>query len=259
MFLFCLAAVLGGLAWWVSRPRAADPVYKGKALSYWMKGYVTAYRGEDGKGRAGADEAVRSVGTNAIPLLLQMLRAKDIPGQARICWELRNQKTFKFYPLSAEDLHAEAQYAFAALGSKGKSAVPQLMQICEENKSSRLTAVLCLTHIGPDADEAVPLLVEVAGDTNFIPRLLALGALGAIHTRPEMVVPLLSNLLTNSSTPSELHAAWALQKYGPSAKSAVPALMQAVHGPNALVRGAAKDALTVVEPGWSVKEEQSAK
>jgi hypothetical protein len=60
-----LVAVVGGLAWQVTRPR--EPVYQGKPLSYWL---VRPARDPN-------FNALRALGTNAIPTLLQMLRAKD--------------------------------------------------------------------------------------------------------------------------------------------------------------------------------------
>src|SRR5690242_12224993 len=71
-------AAVAGLFWAVLPP--TEPSYDGKTLSYWLAQY-------EGIGSAGADtkepkaiesrEAIRHIGTNALPTLLRMLRAKD--------------------------------------------------------------------------------------------------------------------------------------------------------------------------------------
>src|SRR5215469_11736120 len=65
-----LLALLGGLAWEVLRTKdPPEPVYQGKRLGEWLAGY----NGPSPE----TDEVVRRLGTNAIPTLLRMLRAKD--------------------------------------------------------------------------------------------------------------------------------------------------------------------------------------
>jgi hypothetical protein len=65
-----LVAIGGVIAWQILRGREHEPVYRGKRLSLWLN-YRTALKAQE------AHDAVRQAGTNAIPTLLRMLRAKD--------------------------------------------------------------------------------------------------------------------------------------------------------------------------------------
>src|SRR4051812_24470518 len=70
-----LFALVGGIllfAFWPSR----EPAYAGKPLSYWLRQDFWSIRG--GKGPSPqAEDAVRQIGTNALPTLIRMLRARD--------------------------------------------------------------------------------------------------------------------------------------------------------------------------------------
>jgi len=63
-----LAAVVFAMAWAIERPR--EPVYKGSRVTEWLQAR-DQYRREE------AEEAVRQIGSNAIPSLIRMLQAKD--------------------------------------------------------------------------------------------------------------------------------------------------------------------------------------
>jgi len=79
VFAIVLLVLLGGLAWEVLRPR--EKMYEGRPLSYWLKRQEDAKYGlvtpEKQKLREQADETIRQIGTNALPELLRMLRARD--------------------------------------------------------------------------------------------------------------------------------------------------------------------------------------
>src|SRR4051812_22980361 len=73
-----LIAAIGGVICMALPPR--EPSYNGQPLSYWLArceetGPISADI-KDPKARE-CREAIRHIGTNAIPFLLRMLRAKD--------------------------------------------------------------------------------------------------------------------------------------------------------------------------------------
>src|SRR5437773_5748631 len=75
---FLLVTVLGLLIWGPSRPR--DPVFEGRTLTSWLDHHVASSAASppyNSPGWKKADQALRSIGTNAIPTLLEMIRAKD--------------------------------------------------------------------------------------------------------------------------------------------------------------------------------------
>jgi len=78
VLLVGLAMLLLGLVCYLVFRLPREPVYQGKALSVWLQTYNSA----SGPGRGSpawkeTDDALRHIGTNAIPLLLRMLRARD--------------------------------------------------------------------------------------------------------------------------------------------------------------------------------------
>ena len=70
-----LAVGVVGVLVWPAMRRPGEPVYQEKRLSEWLQGYDHA--GLKSRARDESDEAVRNMGTNAIPLLLQRLREND--------------------------------------------------------------------------------------------------------------------------------------------------------------------------------------
>src|SRR6478609_8731880 len=76
LFAFMVIAIVGGIAWQVLRPREQEPVYQGQPLSVWLEGYLSKFKW-NGPERQKADEAMRQIGTNALPTLLRLIKAND--------------------------------------------------------------------------------------------------------------------------------------------------------------------------------------
>src|SRR5437773_9802336 len=77
LICFLLAGIGGFLLWRASGPR--EPVYHGRTLSSWLDQKFPMVRPPVQQDWRAADEAIRHIGTNAIPVLLNMLRATDQP------------------------------------------------------------------------------------------------------------------------------------------------------------------------------------
>ncbi|MDB6067028.1 MAG: lyase HEAT-like repeat proteinHEAT repeat protein, partial [Pedosphaera sp.] len=243
LFGILIFAVVGGIAWLVWRPN--EPMYKGKRLSVWLKGYVY-----DPIQRPATDEAVRHIGTNAIPTLLRMLRAKDSPLKLRLVALAQKQHFFKVYFGEAWVLRTEGVFGFLALGADGKAAVPELIRMFEEDHSrdNQNLVAEALGSMGPAAAEAVPALVRSLGDTNPLTRCYAIGGLGRIHSRPEIVVSALVKCLGDQDARVRWLAADAIGAFGSDAKPAVPDLLKSLDDSNATVKTYAKDTLKLIDP-----------
>src|SRR5437667_12454749 len=76
-----LGATVTGATWLVLHRRAEEPVYGGKRLTVWMGQYLmhllAARSSPDRAKRDAAENAIRQIGTNALPTLLSMVQAKD--------------------------------------------------------------------------------------------------------------------------------------------------------------------------------------
>src|SRR5882762_6938554 len=75
-FAILAVVALAGSVREVWKPREPEPVFQGTPLSVWLTGLDEGSNGPRPDFRA-AREAVRQIGTNAIPALLRMFRAKD--------------------------------------------------------------------------------------------------------------------------------------------------------------------------------------
>ena len=244
-----LAAVVGVFAWRSEHP--SEPLYGGKSLSYWLKqGAVSWWTGDNTSVQLKAEAAVRLAGTNAIPVLLKMLRRKDSVLESKLHKLARRQRFLKID--HAEDVYWNDQGAqgFRALGPAAKDAVPDLIKIYEQQISERSQTTACwaLGFIGPDARAAVPSLLRALGDTNHVQaRYYAVEALGRIHAKPEVVVPALVRALDDPEDIRMGGAIEALGEFGPDARSAVPAIVVNVrrHREDSLV---ATEALKRIDP-----------
>lgn len=240
-----LLAVVGGIAWLALRPN--EPMYKGRRLSVWLEGFAG---GNTNISRFEADQAVRHIGTNAIPTLMRLIHANDSPLMLKIVALARKQHVVKVTHTPARVYHMEAEWGFFALEANARVAVPELIAMYEKNDSleDRTSATFALGYIGPAAGEAAPALVRGLGDADAKSRAFAAYALGRIHTRPDLVVPALVACMNDKNALVRMHATGALGPFGADARAAVPALLNALADSDQDVRQAAKDALKQIDP-----------
>jgi hypothetical protein len=220
-----LIAILGGFAWFVL-PAPPEPVYQGKRLTFWLED-LNGTRATQAE-RAKAEEAIRAIGTNAIPTLLRMLRARDTPLKLRLIALAQKQHVFKIHHTSAQELNMQAAEGIRLLGPAAASAVPQLIRLYDENPHywSRHMVVVMFGQMGPAARSAVPTLLRGLDDTNAFLRNNAAWALGVIHSQPDVAVPELMKRLSDPEEMVRANAARALGCYGHDARAAVPALTE---------------------------------
>jgi HEAT repeat protein len=231
-----LLVVLGGLCWLGYRQFTPDPVYQGKRLHVWLEPQPSPWFNKFGLVASlspEAREAVRQIGTNAIPRLLAMLRTQDSSLEPRLVALAQKQHYLKFTYVDAAHQHAQAALAFEVLGASASNAVPALLQIFENDTSvittqshwtSSRAALSSLGAIGPAAESAVPSLVRHTADTDSMIRTYACMALGKIHAQPELAVPALVLCLDDPG--SRYQALFALEQFGTDAKAAVPTLVR---------------------------------
>src|SRR5687767_7108012 len=111
-------------------PRYREPVYEGKTLSQWLEGHGANVQYDYHEGWAPAQKAITQIGTNGIPTLLRMMRAKTPPAPLL---KLRNWGgkwgVIKGPPRLAFALNQEALKAFKVLGTNAAGAVPELIAV----------------------------------------------------------------------------------------------------------------------------------
>jgi hypothetical protein len=208
--------------------------YHGKALTLWLQTYTSSARGSAEWKET--DEAVRHIGTNALPVLLHLIHAKDSPLKLRLVALARKQKLMRIHFVAAAERNIQASRAFIVLGDTAKGAVPELVKMFEENLSADSLSALedALTWIGPAAKPAIPVLLRTATNSNSKVRANALWALGEIHAEPQLCVPALIQGLNDSDSWARVSAAHALGMFGTDAQPAILALTELTKFPSVL-------------------------
>ena len=250
--LLSLAAL--GLVWLLLPARESEPVYQGKPLRYWLALY-TSGSGDVIEHAAQADEAIRHIGTNAIPTLLEMLQEKD--SFLKLKWMALLEKQHFIQPPQPAYVHNhQAALAFYRLAATASDAVPTLVQIYRGKISggSQYATLDALGGIGPPAGPAAtPVLLDALTNSANDSHLLALFAIRRIHGQPEVLLPVLINELKDSDVYVRLNAVEALAAYRLASKPAVPALVALLNDPNSSVRVQATNALKAIDPESAAK------
>ena len=195
---------------------SAEPTYDGKTLRVWLQAFQHGLNGSPEQDKA--TTAIEHIGTNAIPTLLKLLKDRN-----------------------SADENTSAMWGFRILGSNASAATPDLIRIYQKriSGSSQYYTARSLGMIGPAAETAVPYLLDsvtnpTATDSKYPQDFAAVMALGQIHADSETVVPVLISLVHSTNRGVAVVSVEALGKFGPSARDAIPVLLQVT---NPLARG----------------------
>jgi hypothetical protein len=153
-----VVATLGALLWMLSSPGEREPVYQGKTLTWWLSDFwpgrnPTPEKMEQDK------LAVRQIGTNALPILLQWISARDAPlKQKMVAWIYRHPLA-PFRRESSTDKNMLAVSGFSILGkSQAAPAVPVLVEIVRTGGGEKTSGfnnvtfpILALADLDPEA------------------------------------------------------------------------------------------------------------
>jgi hypothetical protein len=281
------------MVWRTLRPR--EPVYQGRPLSFWVRQL------DDGEPWAGfsyrswrtnlsveqiqAAEAIRHIGTNALPFLLPGATRKErlydglfiaIVGNKQQEREARKRRLGRAW---------DAALALYALGPAARPCLPQLKEAYYDygNEGTARNAAVALVGIGPEGRQvlsdtitntnwfacfgiwalasqhvttpgAVDSLIQVLTNNVVFHSGLAAWALGELGEEPERVVPVLLNVY-ESSTELSLRgdAARALARFGAKARSAIPSLIKALQDTDIVMRYTATNALRAIDSEAAAK------
>jgi HEAT repeat protein len=183
-----------------------------------------------------------------------MARAYDSPLELKRLSFLQKLPILKFHRTPADSLRSQAELGFHALGSVATCAVPDLMKIYQRAPSPAVqdVAIVALGGIGPPASDAVPLMIEAATNSDWLLSGNAVWALGQVHSRPELSLPALVDLLENTNPAVCVHlgpqAAMSLGKFGETARPAVPHLVRLLQCADPYVRSHITNAFKAIDP-----------
>lgn len=183
----------------------------------------------------------------AVPVLTRLLKDDnvDVRLEAAVALYAIDGRIDESIPVLIEGLKASPRYVSGAvirIGPPAKAVVAELIKLVRETNEEQVRdrAVTALGYIGPEAKDAVPLLLELARPMDGVTWFPSIDALGLIG-RP--AVPTLVETLSDPESPLREHAADALGEMGPVAKDALPALLQAFDDDDEDVRNAVCNAI----------------
>jgi len=250
LLLLALAAVAGGIVVWPLGPK--EPVYQGKRLTEWIqeaRGPIqrSATRhwptqAERERSEA-ARQAVKAIGTNAIPFLVsELVRPESKWRTSFNRWASKHPAIrFRFADFDTRILNAAN-----GLGILGRDAAPALPTLAEYLGHNRLgfTAAMAMGKVEDlaipyflkaiasmdtlaaenagtsmagqirDVESAIPSLVQLLQHTNEWTRRVAAWTLGGIRSQAEAMVPALTELLSDPVPIVQAHACHALARKG---------------------------------------------
>jgi len=234
-------------AWQLLRDR--EPTYLGKPYSFWLKSHSESFHSGDFEQRNQAAAAIRKIGTNGIPILLQMISTTDSPWKEKANCLLSHQSliSFRFSRPFARSDRGNAFSGLMLLGKDAAPAVPALIQLLSDRDFGiRWDSVEALAVISVESDEALPPLIKCITGTDSDLRWLAAEFVGNRHRRPDLAVPALVDNL--QSPHPDFEAMDALAKFGNAARSAEPVLTTFLNHPHRAFRQSATNALKKIDP-----------
>jgi hypothetical protein len=201
-----------------------------------------------------AKAAIRRIGTNSLPILLGLLRAKDSPIKAR----LRNHLPRPWHQRlglveRAPDARRVGCHAFAALATNASAALPELVEIARHHPDAdgRFRALFAMQYLEATAESAIPFLIQCLTNGVSEVRAGAASSLGSIQCQPEVVVPALIQhfQMANASLgqAERFVVVFALGQFGTNARSAVPLIRPLLNDPVFFVRLSATQALQQID------------
>lgn len=123
--LLLLSAALVFVLSLVIFTKPSEPSYQGRGLRTWMQHLRTINQIEFDE----AAYALRSIGTNGIPVLLAELAAEDSGLASWFYSKVNKIRGLKFHVLPAKNRQFLAVQAFHVLGYSAQSAIPDLRQM----------------------------------------------------------------------------------------------------------------------------------
>jgi hypothetical protein len=252
LWIVAVLALLGGFAWVVLRPH--EPVFDGKPLSVVLNDayqhekhnlsfYSGAYPAESEIHRMRAERALRALGTNSLPLLVEMAGTRmsgfmggpGSPSFRRVVGAMAGAPELGFLHLPPQEgKHEMAAWGLRLLGREARPAVPALVRMLENGNRAKkydmglvYTLVRALGEIGPAASAATP---ELAAMTNEF------AAVALIKIGQGSFQPFFERLKDTSDPNKWARTAFEVGRLGTNADPAIPLLLAGFQHTNDRIR-----------------------
>jgi hypothetical protein len=228
-----------------------DPAYQGKPLSFWLKQELVFPGQPRFQLTAQATEAVRQIGTNALPLLLRRIEYRGgafdhaIRGTVwRVGIKVIRQPVLDRLLLPSGYNPREAALGFQALGEAAKPAIPDLVRLV--NSENKEWAMRALCYIGPASVEplinAWPQIVDQDRRCNILSYLrFFVSEIGS--NAPDFSPVVAEALRHNSNWSVRVEAIRTLEVTTKSPEIAMPVLVNLLGDHESIVQLTALDAI----------------
>ena len=228
----CILLVAAG-GWFFFR-QPAEPEYAGKPLSYWFKEYCRSGQrmSWDTLRHEEAGAALRQMGTNAVPYLLEQAfdTRRSSAGRKDLCRMLNRLPRSWGLPtfVDPEIMSSEGAEALKEIKPPAIQLLPVLEPRLEStDRLERHQALYILGSTGDGAEQAVPWLCAALKSPDVWERVLAVQSLGWIGPRARAAVPALIEAMQppeNTNRPPLRLAQQAAVALGAIGNAAAPAL-----------------------------------
>jgi len=238
-------AALGGVVWLLM---PSEPRYQGKRLSEWLRSFDKTPLEWNSDltlpTNHATAQAILHMGSEAVPFLVRELRVRDSALKVRVRELLAKQSIIRIDSSPAHIRNRRAIEACLALGPRAKAATPELTARLNEHRISPMLRTSALAAMGADAlpsliaaltnrepevrrcmatvirngsfdaEPAVPALVRCLSDPDdYHVRTEAAMALARIRKRPDLVLPALTQNLSDTNGTVRDFTAMALRQF----------------------------------------------
>ena len=234
----------------MTSPTLTEPRYEGRPLRLWL----ASLNHEERSTRLRAQEALRRIGTAAVPPLERELRRRNPMHVVVAGFVSRYLPRVGWETVDASVHRQAAVRALGILGPAARHAVPALLDgvIDAQRWLSPGLVEQTLVSIGPDA---IPdLVTALSSPVGGVREMASLALLRIVREqRPPVVtlamsVPTLSRSLNDSQAAVRLRAAQTLALLGDIAASSSTPLLRATMDPEPAVKEAVLAAIAVIRP-----------
>jgi hypothetical protein len=242
--------------------REREPSYHGKPLAFWIAQFCP--QNPPSHLEEEAEEAVRHIGTNAIPYLLRWMRYEE--PSTRPFPKVVVDTIMSHLPRSLGDhipntvqrwlagwdnrMAGGAPAGFAILGMAAAPAIPDLKELLKD-RSRTNTCRWAIYSLAAISTNVPPVVMERLADPDPEQRAWAIVALATYSlrvadTRPAM--PSLINCVQYTNVRVRSHAIWALGEIKAPTNLTIPALTTILTDQSHVIRSRATNALLRIVP-----------
>lgn len=250
ILIFGTLGILAGIVFFAFKG-PPEPTYQGRRLSQWLFEQRVTDKGGIELSDASAS-AVQAIGTNGFPVLLAMLNSSDSQFKLRLAMRVQGYPLLgRLIPMYMARRFA-AMLGFRVLGAAAKPVSPHIVKMVLHSDDN-LEAINALGAVANDADSALAMVKELSNPDPVVRRRAAL-ALTFLRQAPDISLPALAQALKDPAQQVSMQAACSLGAYGSAAQPIIPLLTELSTNSDAGISLMAAQALQRIAQSIAIEE-----